>query len=172
MRLTNVICSAQLGCPIRLKDLCSRLANVRYDPARFPGLMWKHRKIGGHCLVFSNGTIQCQGKAGSLKEGVRRVRRYARILQKLGYPVVLNNVRMLSASGFHILDGPLDLSALVRERGLDYKPELFPTANLVVEGLTFSCFPNGKIVITGIKRTSHILDVIVPTLLELTLFTV
>lgn len=171
MQLTNVICSAQLGCDVHLRDLCNQLANVRYDPARFPGLMWKHRRIGGNCLVFSNGTIQCQGKAANLKEGIRRVRRYVRVLQKLGWPIMFNRVRILTVSGFHILSGPVDFNRLVKERRLIYEPELFPTANLTVDGITFSCFHNGKVVITGIKRTSDVNRVVHPTLVELELYT-
>ena len=171
MHLTNVICSANLGCTIHLREACYQLTNTRYDPAHFPGLIWQHRKIGGNCLVFSNGSIQCQGKARTLREGLDRIRQYSRILQIRGWPVDLNKIKVISASGFHSLGSALDLDTLVRERRLIYEPELFPTANFTQNGITFCCFSNGKIVITGIKRSTDIDEIIFPTLLELELYT-
>lgn len=171
MKLTNVVCSAHLQCSMDLRALCYRLPNTRYDPARFPGLIWKHKVIQGNCLVFSNGTIQCQGKATGLKEGKQRVRRYARVLQKLGLPVVLRDIKVLTASAFHILSGPLDLNTLIQERSLIYEPELFPTVNMKVQGVTFSCYANGKVIMTGIKTHSDIRQIIDPTLIELELYT-
>ena len=171
MYLTNVVCSGDLDCSINLRDLCYQLSNVRYDPAHFSGLIWHHRKIGGNCLVFSNGKIHCNGKARSLQEGVTRVRRYARVLQRLGHVTSLNRINIMTASAFHTLSSPLNLAMLVQERGLQFEPELFPTANFRVKGITFSCFRNGKVIITGIKRTSDIKRVINPTLHELELCT-
>ncbi len=171
MHFTNVVCSADLRCSLPLKQVCYQLLNVRYDPARFPGLIWQHKRIGGNCFIFSNGKIQCQGKASHLQEGIQRLRRYARSLQRLGYAVTLNNVRVTTATMFHTLSAPLDLKLLVQERQLIYEPELFPAANFKVENVTFSCFLNGKVIITGIKKTRDIDDVVMPTLIELELYT-
>ena len=55
MRITNVVVQGDLGCRIDLKHLVLKLSNVRYDPNRFSGIIWHHRKIGGSCLVFSSG---------------------------------------------------------------------------------------------------------------------
>lgn len=171
MYMTNVVCSAHLGCNVNLRELCYQLSNVRYDPARFSGLIWQHRRVGGNCLVFSCGIIQCQGKARSLKEGRCRLRRYARILQKTGLCVVLQNTKVLTASAFHVLSAPLDLNTFVKERQLLYEPDLFPTVNFQREGITFSCFHNGKIIITGIKNRSDVDQIIYRTLIELELYT-
>ena len=70
MIITNVVCSGHLRCSIDLRELCRSLVNVKYDPAKFPGLVWSHRKIGGNCLVFSNGIINCNGKASNMKDGI------------------------------------------------------------------------------------------------------
>ena len=171
MRITNVVCSAELRFPLDLRRLCQRLGNVRYDPRRFSGLIWKHPIIGGNCLVFSNGKINCNGKASVFKDGVRRLRRYARRLQKAGYPVRLSNVRTLTASAYHDIGERLDLLAFVRERGSIYEPELFPGVQFVVRGVTFRCFHTGKVIITGIKTKTQITNIVEPTLLELSLYT-
>jgi transcription initiation factor TFIID TATA-box-binding protein len=171
MHLTNVVSSAHVGCALPLKELCGQLENTRYEPSRFPGMVWKHGTIGGNCLLFSNGKIQCQGKANSFEEGIQRQKQYAGELQKLGLSVDLKEIKVLTVSAFHTLSNDLDLNLLVKERQLIYEPELFPAAILKQGGVTFSCFSNGKIVMTGIKQASDVDRVVTPTLIELELYT-
>jgi len=171
MYLTNVVCSAHLGCTLHLRELYNQLDTTRYDPSRFPGLIWPHKTIKGNCLLFSNGKMQCQGKAQTLEEGIQRLRKYAGELQKLGLAVKLKEIKVVTASAFHTLSNVLDLNLLVKERQLIYEPELFPTAILKEGGVTFSCFHNGKIVMTGIKKASDVDQVVTPTLTELELYT-
>jgi TATA-box binding protein (TBP) (component of TFIID and TFIIIB) len=98
MQLTNVGVQADLGCSLDLRVLTYRVTNARYDPKVFSAVVWQHRKIGGNCLLFSNGKINCNGKCLSLQDVRRRLRRYARQLQKMNYPVQLTNVRVVTAS--------------------------------------------------------------------------
>ena len=78
MNITNVVYGAHLDCPMDLVKLCQCLWNGRYDPKLFPGLIWQHQVIGGNCLVFANGVINCNGRSSSFEEGQQRLRRYAR----------------------------------------------------------------------------------------------
>ena len=171
MKITNVVFSAQLCCPIDLMELCQRLWNARYEPRTFPGLIWQHRTIGGNCLVFSNGAINCNGRASYIREGRQRLRQYARQLQRLGYPVRLKKIKMVTASASHSLSDRLDIMTLANERTVVYEPELFPALNFKTDGVNFCCFHTGKVVITGIRCISHIDDVVLPTLIELELYT-
>lgn len=171
MIITNVVCSANLGCSIDLRHLCYRIANVRYDPSTFPGLIWQHRVIGGNCLVFSNGVINCNGTVSSFHEGQQRLRHYARQLQNLGWPVKLKNMKIITVSASHALSNALDLPLLAKERQIIYEPELFPALNFKREGVNFCCFHTGKVVITGIKSLSQIDDIVYPVLIELELYT-
>ena len=172
MIVTNSVYSARIGCDIGLRRLCHQLVNVRYNPRRFPGLIWQHRSIGGNCLVFSNGVINCNGKVSSAREGCKRLRRYARCLQKLGYPVNLTHIKWVTLSACHTLSTTLDLKLLATEKPLVvYEPELFPSANFKVEGVNFCCFQSGKVVMTGIKSFKQIEDIVYPTLVELELYT-
>jgi hypothetical protein len=81
-------------------------------------------KIGGYCLLFSNGKINCNGKCLSLQDGRRRLRRYARKLQKMNYPVRLTNVRVVTATAAHQLTDRIDPTRLPKD--LSYEAELFP----------------------------------------------
>ena len=171
MKITNVVYSAQLCCPINLMELCQRLWNSRYEPRTFPGLIWQRRTIGGNCLVFSNGAINCNCRALYIGEGRQRLRQFARQLQRLGYPVILKKIKMVTASASHSLSNRLDIMTLANERTVMYEPELFPALNFKTDGLNFCYFHTGKVVITGIKCISHIDNVVLPTLIELELYT-
>ena len=92
MRLTNVVYQANLNVQIDLNCLVHQLNNVRYNPRIFPGLIYQNRKIGGNCVIFSNGKINCNGACSDFDSGVKRLRRYARIVQRLGYVVRLSEV--------------------------------------------------------------------------------
>ena len=171
MKITNVVFSANLCCLFDLRKLCQRLWNSRYDPKTFPGLIWQHKIIGGNCLVFSNGVINCNGKAASFEEGRQRLRRYARQLQTRGFPVRLRDVKLITVSTSHTLSSGLDLQALAIDRALLYEPELFPALNFKIDRVNFCCFHTGKVVITGVKSSDQIDDVVYPTLIELELYT-
>jgi TATA-box binding protein (TBP) (component of TFIID and TFIIIB) len=115
MQLTNVVVQADLECSLDLRVLTYRLTNARYDPKVFSAIVWQHRKIGGNCLLFSNGKINCNGKCLSLQNGRRRLRRYARKLQKMDYSVRLTNVGVVTASTAHQLTDTIDRTRLPKD---------------------------------------------------------
>ena len=163
MRITNVVVQGDLGCTIDLRNLTYKLTNVRYDPKSFSGVIWQHRKIGGNCLIFSNGKINTNGKCSTLQEGTQRLRRYARLLQRKGYSIRLNGVRLITASA--CLCGKINPASFSE----GYEPELFPALMFKRDGLHFICHLSGTLMITGIKGEKD-LDNIYPVILELELF--
>ena len=167
MRLTNAVVQGDLGCTLDLRVLTYRLTNARYDPKVFSAVVWQHRKIGGNCLLFSNGKINCNGKCLYLQDGRRRLRRYARKLQKMDYPVRLTNVRVVTASAAHQLTERIDPTRLPKD--FSYEPELFPAVMFRRHGMHFICHLSGKTMITGIKRSNDLAD-IYDVLLELSLY--
>lgn len=167
MQLTNVVVLGDLKCTFDLRALTHKLVNVRYDPRFFSAMILQHRRIGGNCLLFSNGKINCNGKCRSFQEARRRLRRYARCLQSIGYEVKLSNVRIVTASAVHQLSSRIDPAHL--PSCYSYEPELFPAVMFRRHGMHFTCHLSGKVIITGIKRTSDEDDIYV-VLLELELF--
>ena len=120
---------------------------------------------------FPNGAINCNGNASYIGEGSQRLCQYARQLQRLGYPVSLKKIKMVTASASHSLSDRLDIMTLANEKTVMYEPELFPALNFKTDGVNFCCFHTGKVVITGIKCISYIDDMVLPTLIELELYT-
>jgi transcription initiation factor TFIID TATA-box-binding protein len=72
-------------------------------------------------------------------------------------------------SAYYRIDGTLSMNSMVRDMGVTYEPELFPAAMMRRAGVHFTCFHNGKILITGLRSEGVLEDVALPTLIELEL---
>ena len=167
MQLTNVVVQGNLVCTVDLERLARDLVNVKYHPCRFSGLVWQHRRIGGNCLVFSTGVIITNGKSRSFEEGIQRLRRYARLLQKKGYCNALTRVKVVTASASHRLETSVKLENVPFP--YTYEPELFPAAMFRREGIHFTLHLSGALLVTGIKRPEDFDGVVYPVILELCL---
>lgn len=157
----------EMNCVINLKQLTTQLVNVRYDPLKFPGVIFQHRKIGGNCLIFSNGKINCNGACDSFDTGLKRLRRYARYIQQIGYDVVLTNVQPVTVSAFHKLSSRLDLNSISPALNFSYDPALFPAVMMRRNDIHFTCHLSGSVLITGIKRPKDLDEIVYPTIVEI-----
>ena len=167
--INNVVCTASVGCRIDLRTLTKKTVNIIYDPSRYSGVQWKHPKIGGHCNVFSTGKIMVNGKATSIFEAKQRLRRYARLIQRLGWIVTLSTIEVVTISASFKVEGPVDLHKVVRYYHGHYEPELFPAAMFTQGTIHFTCFHSGSVLMTGIKDTQQLYDICLPELIELPL---
>ena len=149
--ITNIVVYTDLGCDINLRTLSSRFVKIVYNPNIFSGAQWKHRKIGGHCMLFRNGKMIVNGKSHTVKEAKRRVRRYARILQKMGWFVQLKRIDVQTISASFKVEGPVNVPKIITYyRGI-YEPDHFPAAMFVKDSVHFTCFHSGTVLMTGIN---------------------
>jgi TATA-box binding protein (TBP) (component of TFIID and TFIIIB) len=72
-------------------------------------------------LVFSNGKINCNGKCESFKEVHERLRKYARLIHKLGWNVHLEYLTYPTASAVHELSNPIKLERIPDGSGFRYE---------------------------------------------------
>jgi len=107
------------------------------------------------------------GMAKTPADARRRVRRYARLVQKQGVEVSLKHIVVVTMSASYRTEGTLSMDVLVRDMGASYEPELFAAAMLKRGTVHFTCFRNGKILVTGIRNQKMMEDVVMPTLIEL-----
>ena len=170
VELTNVVVQADLSCSIDLRHLANNTRDIRYDPGRFTGAIWQHRLIGGNCLVFHNGKVNCNGNK-SIRQAKKRLRQYARLLQRHGSQVTLKKIDLVTISAVHRLSSTLELGEVCGMLGADYNPEILNAAILKKKRINFNCFRSGAVVITGIRHMRDLDTVIYPTLLELELCT-
>ena len=164
VQITNVVVQTDLQVAIDLRYLVNNTRDIRYNPKIFSGAIWHNRRIGGSCLVFHNGKLNCNGNR-SIHQARKRTRQYARLIQKLGFCVRLQKIDLITMSAVYQLDSTLDYSKACKLLGATYEPEIHNAAMLKKGKVHFNCFQTGKVVITGIKN----INVIYPTLLELEL---
>jgi TATA-box binding protein (TBP) (component of TFIID and TFIIIB) len=103
----------------------------------------------------------------SFAEARVRVRKYVRIIQKLGYEVSLDPIKWITSSAVADLEKRLDLLKVRDQQNGSYEPELFNAVLFKREKVHFSCFSTGKVVITGITSKASLRNVVYPLLMEL-----
>jgi transcription initiation factor TFIID TATA-box-binding protein len=165
-RMTNVVVSANLHCAVNLNYMVNAVNNAVYNPKKYSGMIWRHRRIKSKCFLFHTGNILCMGN-DTVRCAKNDLRKYARLLTKKGYVVCLKNIKVVTKSAVATLSGKLDIKQAVHIIKGIYEPELFQ-ALMFRKGKThFTCFPSGKVVMTGVKAWQKIFS----TLMTLELFT-
>jgi TATA-box binding protein (TBP) (component of TFIID and TFIIIB) len=144
VHLSNATIAANLGCGFISKDLSYKIANVVYNPKKFSALTWRHKSIPGTAQIFKTGKIIVN--TSSVEGAKKCLRKYARILQRKGYPVNLNKIQIVTMSAVHKLVNKPDLRKIPY-----YEPELANTAQIRKYGMTFLIHHTGTVMITGIK---------------------
>lgn len=99
------------------------------------------------------------------------MRRYAHVLQKMGWHVQLNRIDVQMISASLKVEGPLEMPNIVKYYRGNYEPEQFPAAMFVRDSVHFTCFHSGTVLMAGIKerKKKQLYDVCIPILIELPL---
>lgn len=166
----NIVCSVNLGCNLNLSDINNRLRLSEYNPKRFPGAVLRLLEPKVTALTFSTGKmVVCGAKHESLAN--LGARKFARILQKIGYNISLKDFKINNMLATCDLKFPIRLEDLNESHAQfsRYEPELFPALiyRLVRPRTVMLIFVNGKIVITGGKSREELqqaLDLMYPIL--------
>lgn len=168
--IQNVVCTVNLGCTLDLQKINFRTRNSEYNPKRFCGIVMRLLHPRSTALIFSSGKIVVTGVRHE-NNSVLAARKYARILQKLGFPVKFTEFKIHNMVATCDLRFPLRLENLHQIHGqfTSYEPELFPALiyRMIKPRIVILIFVNGKLVITGAKSRGEIyegLDNIFPIL--------
>lgn len=159
VHVQNIVCSVNLSCPLNLTDINNRLRLSEYNPKRFPGAVLRLLEPKVTALTFSSGKmVVCGAKHETLAS--LGARKFARILQKIGYKVCLKDFRINNMLGTSDLKFPVRLEDLNESHAQfsRYEPELFPALiyRLVRPRTVMLIFVNGKVVITGGKSREEL----------------
>ncbi|XP_065356695.1 TBP-related factor [Calliphora vicina] len=161
VKLQNVVATVSLACELNLQDINNRTRNSEYTPSRFHGVVMRMRDPRCTALIFRTGKIICTG-ARNEAEASLGTRKFARIIQKLGYPVKFTDFRLQNIVATVDLRFPIRLENLNQVHGQfsSYEPELFPGLiyRMVKPRMVMLIFVNGKIVFTGAKARKDILE--------------
>ncbi|KAM3184407.1 hypothetical protein ACTXT7_008413 [Hymenolepis weldensis] len=158
-QLQNIVCTVNLGIKLDLVKIARSARNAEYNPKRFAAVIMRIREPRTTALIFSSGKMVCTG-AKSEEQARQAARKYARIIQKLGFNA--------SFKGFTIQNmvGSCDVRFHIRLEGLNaaqklfttYEPELFPglVYRMQKPKIVLLIFVSGKIVLTGAKVREQI----------------
>ncbi|EDL93672.1 rCG45623 [Rattus norvegicus] len=160
-QLQNVVSTANLACKLDLRKIALNAKNTEYNPKRFAAVIMRIREPRTTALIFSSGKVVCTG-AKSEDESRLAARKYARVVQKLGFPVRFFNFKIQNMVASCDVKFPirLEILALTHRQFSSYEPELFPGLiyKMVKPQVVLLIFASGKVVLTGAKERSEIYE--------------
>ncbi|CAI0410232.1 unnamed protein product [Linum tenue] len=153
--LQNIVATVNLGCELSLKQIALRARNAEYNPKRFAAVIMRIREPKTTALIFASGKMVCTG-AKSEAQSKMAARKYARIIQKLGFSAQFKDFKIQNIVGSCDVKFPIRLESLDSAHGpySKYEPELFPglVYRMKKPKVVLLIFVSGKIVITGAKE--------------------
>ena len=159
-KLTHRVLYSDLGCPLNLRDMAETKIDIEYHSLSFERLLWRHRKIGCTYMIYSTGKIICHG-------GKEQTRQYARLVERMGYPVRMKKIKTLTMSAVYTLRGKVDYCKIVQWMQGSYEPEIFHAVGFIREGIHYTIYKSGKTIVTGIKSEKDLDNKVNAVLLEL-----
>jgi transcription initiation factor TFIID TATA-box-binding protein len=157
------VATVNLGCTLNLKQITLHARNAEYNPKRFAAVIMRIREPKTTALIFSSGKMVCTG-AKSEESARLAARKFARIIQKLGFSATFKEFKIQNIVGSCDVKFPIRLEQLQtrHQNFCSYEPELFPGLifRMLQPKVVLLIFVSGKIVLTGAKEKSHIHEVI------------
>lgn len=170
--LQNIVATVNLGCRLELKTIALHARNAEYNPKRFAAVIMRIREPKTTALIFASGKMVVTG-AKSEDDSKLAARKYARIIQKLGFNAKFTDFKIQNIVGSCDVKFPIRLEGLAYAHGTfsSYEPELFPGLiyRMVKPKIVLLIFVSGKIVLTGAKQREEIyraFEAIYPVLSE------
>lgn len=160
-QLQNIVSTVNLGCKLDLKKIALHARNAEYNPKRFAAVIMRIREPRTTALIFSSGKMVCTG-AKSEDDSKLASRKYARIVQKLGFAAKFTEFKIQNMVGSCDVKFPIRLEGLVltHSQFSSYEPELFPGLiyRMVKPRIVLLIFVSGKVVLTGAKVRTEIYE--------------
>lgn len=159
--LQNIVATVNLACRLDLKTIALHARNAEYNPKRFAAVIMRIREPKTTALIFASGKMVVTG-AKSEDDSKLASRKYARIIQKLGFNAKFTDFKIQNIVGSCDVKFPIRLEGLAFNHGpfSSYEPELFPGLiyRMVKPKIVLLIFVSGKIVLTGAKQRSEIYE--------------
>lgn len=175
----NIVATVNLEARLDLKTIALHARNAEYNPKvcrvliqRFAAVIMRIREPKTTALIFASGKMVITG-AKSEDDSKLASRKYARIIQKLGFEARFSEFKIQNIVGSCDVRFPIRLEGLAYSHGVysSYEPELFPGLiyRMVKPKVVLLIFVSGKIVLTGAKVREEIytaFNLILPVLSE------
>jgi len=157
--LQNIVATVNLDCRLDLKTIALHARNAEYNPKRFAAVIMRIREPKTTALIFASGKMVVTG-AKSEDDSRLASRKYARIIQKLGFNAKFTDFKIQKIVGSCDIKFPIRLEGLASRHHnfSSYEPELFPGLiyRMMKPKIVLLIFVSGKIVLTGAKVREEI----------------
>ncbi|KAF2247955.1 transcription initiation factor-like protein [Trematosphaeria pertusa] len=157
--LQNIVATVNLSARLDLKTIALHARNAEYNPKRFAAVIMRIREPKTTALVFASGKMVVTG-AKSEDDSKLASRKYARIIQKLGFNAKFSDFKIQNIVGSCDIKFPIRLEGLASSHHTfsSYEPELFPGLiyRMMKPKIVLLIFVSGKIVLTGAKVREEI----------------
>lgn len=158
-KLQNIVSTVNLKCLLDLREIALKAKNAEYNPRRFAAVIMRIREPKTTALIFRSGKMVCTG-AKSEEDCKRATRQFAKIIQKLGFPVKFTEFKIENIVASCDVKFPIRLEGLASKyiKFSSYEPEMFPGLifHMVEPKVVLLIFVSGKIVLTGAKNREEI----------------
>lgn len=158
-QLQNLVATVNLDCRLDLKTIALHARNAEYNPKRFAAVIMRIRDPKTTALIFASGKMVVTG-AKSEDDSKLASRKYARIIQKLGFNAKFTDFKIQNIVGSCDVKFPIRLEGLASKHHTfsSYEPELFPGLiyRMMKPKIVLLIFVSGKIVLTGAKVREEI----------------
>ncbi|KAL7005609.1 TATA-binding protein (TBP) [Cystobasidiomycetes sp. EMM_F5] len=159
--LQNIVATVNLNVKLDLKTIALHARNAEYNPKRFAAVIMRVRQPKTTALIFASGKMVVTG-AKSEDDSRLAARKYARIIQKLGFEAQFSDFKIQNMVGSCDVKFPIRLEGLAFSHGhfSSYEPELFPGLiyRMVKPKVVLLIFVSGKVVLTGAKFREDLND--------------
>lgn len=157
--LQNIVATVNLCVRLDLKTIALHARNAEYNPKRFAAVIMRIREPKTTALIFASGKMVVTG-AKSEDDSRLASRKYARIIQKLGFDAKFTEFKIQNIVGSCDVRFSVRLEGIAYAHGVfsSFEPELFPGLiyRMVSPRVVVLVFVSGKIVITGAKVRAEI----------------
>lgn len=149
--INNVVCSFSVGCHLNLRQIALTGANVEFK--RESGMVsMKLRNPYTTASIWSSGKITCTGATSEFTSKMA-ARRYARVLQKLGFRARFKNFKIVNVLGTCTMPFAIKLVPFSQANKpiAQYEPELHPGVTYKIRDIkaTLKIFSTGSITVTA-----------------------
>ncbi|KAK1392597.1 TATA-box-binding protein [Heracleum sosnowskyi] len=157
--IQNIVSTVNLDCHFDLKHIALSARNAEYNPRRFAAVIMRIKDPKTTALIFSSGKLVITGAKSEERSRVA-ARKFARIIEKIGYTVKFKEFKIQNMVGSCDLKFPIRLERISINHAAfsSYEPELFPGLIYRMKDpkIVLLLFVSGKIVITGGKKKEEI----------------
>jgi transcription initiation factor TFIID TATA-box-binding protein len=160
-RIENVVASTTLAVELDLPSIALSLDGAEYEPARFPGLIYRLKQPKTAILLFHSGKAVCTG-GKSWKEVDDTIRTISALIRRGGQRILMHpKIQVQNIVATADLGSEINLNLVAITLGLErveYEPEQFPglVCRLQEPRVVVLLFGSGRLVCTGARRPSDI----------------